>query len=639
MHVPVTRFPFTLSGGNGRNIPYRYAIAIPSFLRYIISPKFLSDKCMITQKTRNQGEDRYKWDLSVMYPSDASWEEDYRTVEKGLPRLLEFKGFLANAGKLGQFMQVYIDYSVIRENLYVYAHARFYENTRNSLYEEMKGRIELLDAKISAETVFIKNELSSLSRDNINAMIQENSQLAEYRFFLDSYARYHPHILSEETETVLAELEIVLKKPDDIFSAYNNNNILFEEFEHKGEKIHLSHAKYAQILETPDRPLRQKAFEHYYRPYRQHSDVLANTYAANVLANSKLAKVRNYASMLEMALFPDYLPTTVISNLVEVATENIDVISDFNALKKEGLGIEELHFYDNYVPLGKEVNKKYSYEEALELVRNSLEPLGAAYLGKYDVTVRARVIDAFESPGKRSGAFSWGSYASRGLIFLNYTEKFSDVSTFAHEFGHCLQRDYSIENQPYLYYQNPIFLAEVASTFNEALLFDHMLKIAKTTEEKKFFLYHNMKRIEATFFRQTMFANFEKDIHEAAESGKVLTAKSITGIYRRNLEVYLGRGMVIDDELNYEWARIPHFYHAFYVYKYATSLSASIALSERVISGEKGAVEDYLTFLGAGSHKEPREILKDAGVDLTGKGAYEVTVHKFRKLLKEYKLL
>ncbi len=594
---------------------------------------------MNKNKTRDQIEDRYKWDLSVLYASDERWEEDYRKVEKELPQILEFKGSLADPHKLEQFMKFYVNYSIVRENLYVYANVRFFEDTRNAVYEEMKGRIELLISKISAETVFIKKELSSLSQDDIDRIIYQNPQLAGYRFFLESYARYNPHILSEETETVLAEMEIVLGKPDDVFSAFNNNNIIFQEFEHKGEIIHLSHAKYGKLLESPDRDLRQKVFDYYYRPYQQNIDVLANTYAANVLANIKLAKVRKYPSMLEMALFPDYVPTIIFNNLSEVAKENIDVISEFNALKQEELGIEELHFYDNYVPLVEEVDKKYSYEDAIELVRTALTPLGAEYLRKYDSTVNARVIDVFESPGKRSGAFSWGSYASRGLIFLNYTEKFSDVSTFAHEFGHCLHRDYSIENQPYIYYQNPIFLAEIASTFNETLLFDHMSKTAESSEEKKFFLYHNMKRIEATFYRQTMFANFEKDTHEMAESGKVLMAKSITDIYRKNLEAYLGKGMVIDDQLNYEWARIPHFYHAFYVYKYATSLSAAIALSERVTYGEKGAVEDYLKFLKAGSHKEPLEILKDAGVDLTKKEAFEVTVNKFRKLLKEYRSL
>lgn len=590
-------------------------------------------------ETRDQIEEKYKWDLSVMYASNDSWEEDYRKVEKGLSQILGFKGSLGDARKLEQFMQVYLDYSATKENLYVYAHVRFFEDTRDAVYEEMKGRIELLVSKISAETVFIKKELSSLSPEDIDTMIRENAHLGAYRFFLESYARYKPHILSEETEAVLAELEIALKKPDDVFSAFHNNNISFAEFEHKGEAIRLSHAKYAQLLESHDRVLRQKAFEHYYQPYRQNIDVLANTYAANVLANIKLAKVRNYPSMLEMALFPDYLPTTVFSNLIEVAKDNINVISEFNALKREELGIGELHFYDNYVPLVEDIDKKYSYEEAIGLVRAAFEPLGTEYLRKYDATIRARVIDVFESPGKRAGAFSWGSYASRGLIFLNYTEKFSDVSTFAHEFGHCLHRDYSIEKQPFIYYQNPIFLAEIASTFNEVLLSDHMSKIAESSEEKKFFLYHAMKRIEATFYRQTMFANFEKEIHEMAESGKVLIAKSITEIYRKNLETFLGKGMVIDEQLNYEWARIPHFYNAFYVYKYATSLSAALALSEQVISGEKGAVENYLTFLGAGSHKEPLEILKDAGVDLTGKMVYEVTVDKFRKLLKEYKSL
>ncbi len=594
---------------------------------------------MSKNKTRDQIEDKYKWDLSVLYASDDSWEDDYLKVEKGFSQLLEFKGSLVDSSKLGKFMKSYIDFSIVKENLYVYANVRFFEDTRNAVYEEMKGRIELLVSKIEAETVFIKKELSSLSEKDIDRIINNNSQLSEYRFFLEGYARYNPHILSEETETVLAELGIVLGKPDDIFSAFNDNNISFEVFEHKGQESHLSHAKYAQILESPDRELRQKAFEHYYSPFKQNIDVLANTYAASVLTNIKLAKVSNYTSMLECALFPDYLPTTVFTNLVEVVKENIDVISDFNALKREELGIKELHFYDNYIPLIADVDKSFSYEETIDLVRTALRPLGSEYIERYDATVNARVIDVFESAGKRSGAFSWGSYASRGLVFLNHTGKFSDVSTFAHEFGHCLHRDYSIENQPFIYYQNPIFLAEIASTFNEALLFDHMSSIAETNEEKKFFLYHNLKRIEATFYRQTMFANFEKDIHEMAESGKVLIAKSITEVYRNNLESYLGDGMVIDEQLNCEWARIPHFYNAFYVYKYATSLSAAIALAERVSSGEEGAVENYLSFLGTGSHKEPLEILKDAGVDLTGKEVYEVTVNKFRKLLEEYKSL
>ncbi|NUN24798.1 MAG: hypothetical protein HUU09_15310, partial [Candidatus Jettenia caeni] len=380
---------------------------------------------MSKNKIRDQIEDTYKWDVSVLYVSDDSWEEDYRKVEKEFPQLLKFKGSLADPYKLEQFMQFYINHSIMRENLYVYANVRFFENTRNARYEEMKGRIELLVSKISAQTVFIKKELSSLSQNDIDTMIHENPHLAGYRFFLEGYARYNPHILSEETETVLAELKIALDKSDDIFSAYNDNNISFGEFEHKGEIIRLSHAKYAQLLESPDRALRQKVFDFYYRPYRQNIDVLANTYAAHVLANIKLAKVRNYSSMLEMSLFPDYVPTTVFSNLIEVVKENIDAISEFNVLKQEELGIEKLHFYDNYVPLVHEVDKKYSYEEAIDLVRTALEPLGAEYLRKYDSTVHARVIDVFESPGKRSGAFSWGSYASRGLIFLNYTEKFS----------------------------------------------------------------------------------------------------------------------------------------------------------------------------------------------------------------------
>ncbi|MDR4507459.1 MAG: oligoendopeptidase F [Candidatus Brocadiaceae bacterium] len=590
-------------------------------------------------KTRNQIDDKYKWDLSVLYALDGDWEKDYQKVEREFSQLLQYKGSLADSNIFEKFMPLYVDLSLIKENLYVYANARFFEDTSNPIYEEMKGRIELLVSKISAGTVFIKKELSSLVKGDIDKMIRENFRLEGYRFFLESYARYNPHVLSEETETVLAEFEVVLNKMEDIFSAFHDNNITFEAFEHNGKKIHLSHARFSQILESPDRALRQKAFGCYYQPFRQNIDVLANTYSAKVLANIKLKKIRNYSSMLEMALFPDYLPTIVFNNLVEVVKKNIDVIGEFNALKQEELGIKELHFYDNYVPLVKNIDKEYPYKDAVDLVRTALQPLGEEYIMKFKEAVNARVIDVFESQNKRSGAFSWGSYASRGLIFLNYTGKFTDVSTFAHEFGHCLHRDYSIKSQPFIYYQNPIFLAEIASTLNEVLLFDHMAKVAKSGEEKKFFLYHNMKRIEATFFRQTMFAHFEKDIHEAAECGKVLMAKSITDIYRKNLETYLGEGMIIDEPLNYEWARIPHFYHAFYVYKYATSLSAAITLAARVTSGKKGAAEEYLAFLGAGSHKEPLEILKEAGVDLTGKEAYEVTVRKFKELLKEYKSL
>ncbi len=594
---------------------------------------------MSEMKTRDQIDDKYKWDLSRLYASNSDWETDFLKAEREYSQLLSFKGSLANPRKLEEFMPLYSDLSTIEENLCVYAIARFFEDTGNTTYEEMKGRIELLISKIASETVFIKKELSSLTKENIDAMLGNNPQLVEYRFFFESYARYNPHILSEETETALAELGIVMGKLDDIFSAYNNKNIRFEEFEHKGETIHLSHARYSQMLESPDRELRKKTFDYYYRPFQQNIDVLANTYAANVLANIKLMKVRNYPSMLEKALFPDYLPSVVFHNLIEVAKENIDVISEFNSLKKKELGISELHFYDNYVPLVEDIDKEYPYQETIALVRSALKPLGSGYLAKYNDTIKARVIDVFESRNKRSGAFSWGSYASRGLVFLNHTGKFSDVSTFAHELGHCLHRDYSIENQPFIYYQNPIFLAEVASTVNETLLFDHMSQVAESKEEKKFFLYHNMKRIEATFYRQTMFANFEKDIHEMAEGGGVLMSKSITDVYKRNLAVYLGEGMVIDDQLYYEWARIPHFYNAFYVYKYATSLSAAIALSDRITTGERGAVDDYLLFLGSGSHKTPLEILNEAGVDLTKKDAYEVTVRKFQTLLDEYKSL
>jgi len=584
---------------------------------------------------RSDIDSKYKWDLSPMYASDNDWEADFVKLQKAMPDLLGFKNKLHQAEVLGVFLSQYLELLQTQENLYVYATVKFFEDTSENLYEEMKGRLEMYMSEMGAKLVFVDKELSGLSEKQLNDLLKENTELERYRFFLEVYVRNNPHILSEETETALAEVGVALGKSDDIFSAFNDTNIRFAEVEHNGEKFPLSHALYSKYLESPDRDLRRKTFENYYAPYENNIDVLANTYASGVLASIKLAKIRKFPSSLDKTLFSDFLERSVFENLVEVVKDNVAVLSELNRLRKEELKIQELHAYDNYVPLVS-LEKEFTYEETAELTRKSVEILGVEYLNKLDSAVEARVIDVFESQGKRSGAFSWGSYLSRGYVFLNYAGKTRDIFTYANEFGHCLHRDFSYQNQPFHYSENPIFLAEIASTFNECLLFDYMIKNAPTKEERKFFIFQYMSMIQATFFRQTMFASFEKEAHALAEQGGVLTSTALRQIYHKNLEDFLGPEMVIDPILEVECLRIPHFYRPFYVFKYATSLCASIALSEKVIAGEAGAVDKYLTFLKAGSHKKPLEILKEAGVDLTQKEAFQVAADKLKWLLAEY---
>lgn len=585
---------------------------------------------------RSEIDSKYKWDLTAMYTSDQEWEEEFVKLQKVFPDIFEFRGKLNNAESLGIFLSQYMWLLQIQENLFVYSSMRFFEDTTNNFYEEMKGRIGLFMSDMGSKLVFVDKELSGLTNHQLDSLLKENTKLKQYCFFLESYARHNPHILSEETEAALSEIGIALNKSDDIFSAFNDTNIKFEDIEHNGEKFPLSHALYSKYLESPDREFRRKAFESYYTPYLANVDVLANTYAATILASTKMAKIRKFDSSLERSLFSDFLKRSILDNLVNAAKEGVGVLSEFNQLRKEELNIEDLHIYDNYVPLVS-LEKEFTYEETAEVTRKSVEILGEEYLNQLDAAVNANVIDVCESQGKRSGAFSWGSYLSRGYVFLNYAGKTRDIFTYAHEFGHCIHRDLSCQNQPFHYSDNPTFLAEIASTFNECLLFDYMIKNSPTKKERKFFIFQYMSTIQATFFRQTMFASFEKDAHAMAEHGGVLTSTSLRKLYRKNLEDFLGGGMTIDDSLEVECLRIPHFYNPFYVFKYATSLCASIALSEMVLNGDNGAVEKYMKFLKSGSHKEPMEILKEAGVDLTKKKSYLIAVEKMRWLMEEYK--
>lgn len=590
-------------------------------------------------KTRDQVDDKYKWDLSEIYTSLEAWENDYAAVKKDYPKLTEYKGRLHEAGPLLAFLKDYENLFIKVENLLAFGFMKFSENTGDQQFQELKGRGDLLIGEIEPTLVFVKKELSLLDAENFSALVEKEPKLKVYRYFIENYSRYLRHLLGDEAEQALAEVGVALNMPGNIFDAFNDTDIVFPAFEHNGETIQLSHGTFIKYLQSPDRELRRKTYENYCHPFRKNIDILAGTYSANVLSFIKQAKIRKFKSSREMVLFDDHLETDIYDSLVSVVRDNASVVNEFNTIKKEFLNIEDFHHYDSYVPLVKDVPADFSYEDAVELVREVVSPLGEEYVRKFEASLKNRVIDVFESKQKMSGAFSIGTFSSHGYVFMNYTGKLKDVTTFAHEFGHCLHRDFSSAAQPYIYSQNVLFLAEIASTFNECLLLDHLIANAKSPEEKKDFIYQYLLNLHGTFFRQTMFADFEMQAHGMAERGEVLTAHALTELYKTILPNYLGKVVTLDDDVAIEWSRIPHFYRPFYVFKYATSISAAIVFADRVIKKEPGAVENYMKFLSAGSHATPLEILKDAGIDMSGRQVYQGAADKFKELLTLYKSL
>ncbi|MBI2673463.1 oligoendopeptidase F family protein [Candidatus Woesearchaeota archaeon] len=565
-------------------------------------------------KTRDDVEAKFKWDLSAIYKKEADWQNALSGLKKEVDDILVFKGKLHEAIELERFLQKYVALGIKHDSVFVYSMLKFSEDTSNEHWQELKDRVYQLSTEYNAKTVFVRKELSLLSNSDIDNLMKTNSNLKPFEYFLREYARFQPYILSEKEEDLLAQLKIVLDKPEDIFAAFSYDNIVFPKIKNKkGEEIQLSPSSYIVLMKDSDRDLRKLAFEGFYQPYNQNIDILANIYAANLLANTQLAKIRGYNSALEMSLFPDNVDLEVYKNLISIVKENKDLVSRYNQLRIKELNLDKLFFYDNYVPLVKQFDREYSFEEAVAVVRESLMLLGDKYIQLYDKSLKENRVDILPSKGKRSGAFSWGTYAAGGYTFLNYTKKLDDISTFAHEMGH--------------------------TTFNECLLYDYLINHAKSNDEKKYYIDSYLEAIRGTFFRQSMFADFELKTHESAEKGEPLTAKILTDIYRGVLAEHLGPEMTIDENLDKEWSRIPHFYNDFYVYKYATSLSASIALSQRVLNGGPKEVEQYFKFLKAGSCKEPLAILKDAGIDMLKPDTFRVTTRLFEDLINQYESL
>jgi oligoendopeptidase F len=597
----------------------------------------------MSKETRRREEipEKYTWDLESMYADDADWEGDLERAEMAAEGCGAFSGRLGEGAKsLLAALKARDELWQLVERLGAYAHMRRDEDNRNSHYQAMNDRIRGLMAKAAASLSFFTPEFLKIPEDRIWKYAEEEPGLKTYEHLFRVLLREKAHVLPEAEERLLAQLSEVTGATGDIFGMLNNADLKFGSVtDEDGEETELTHGRYSGFMESRNRAVREEAFTKMHGAYIRQRNTLAAIYSCNTKTDVILARVRRHPSSLEAALSGDNIPLSVYENLIRSVNGRLGALHRYLDLRRRLLGLDELHMYDVYVPLFERKEERIPYAQTLDLVREGLSALGSEYAGVVKQGIEGRWIDVFENEGKTSGAYSFGSYDSKPFILLNYNEKLKDVFTLAHEMGHSVHSWYTRRNQPFVYGGHSIFTAEVASTVNESLLMRRLLEDARDAGEKKYLLNMHLEEFRTTLFRQTMFAEFEKLSHEASESGEALTADWLSERYRALNEKYFGGRVLCDDAIAVEWARIPHFYRAFYVYKYATGFSAAAAISRRILEKGAPAAEDYISFLKTGESGDPIDLLKIAGVDMSRPEPVEAAMDSFEALLDELEAL
>ncbi|MEW9082865.1 MAG: oligoendopeptidase F [Caldanaerobacter subterraneus] len=575
--------------------------------------------------------------MEDIYENEELWEEDYRKVKELLKEIVKFKGKIRTSKDLLEVLKLNDQIGMTASKIFAYARMRRDEDNTNSKYQALSDKAMRLNIEVMSATSFIVPEILSIETEKLRNMIEELEELKIYKQYIEDLIRYKPHVLSPEEEKILAEAETLAESVSTIYSMLNHADLRFPTIrDENGNEVELTHGNFISFMQSKDRNVRKAAFEALYDTYKKFINTFASTLAGSVKKDIFYAKARRYNSSLEASLFEDNVSVEVYNNLIETVHSRLDVLHRYVRLKKKLLKLDELHMYDLYVPLIQEYDKEFTYEEAIELVLEGLKPLGEEYIDLLKKGFESRWVDVYENRGKTSGAYSWGAYGTHPYVLLNFQGKLNDVFTIAHEMGHSLHTYYSNATQPYVYAGYKIFVAEVASTCNEAILMDYLLKNSKDEKERLYVLNHFLEEFRGTVFRQVMFAEFEKLIHEMAERGEPLTAEVLNKKYYELNKLYYGDDIVVDEEISYEWARIPHFYRNFYVYKYATGFSAAIAISQMILNEGEKAVERYKEFLKSGSSDYPLNLLKKAGVDLTTPKPVNDALDVFEKLLDEF---
>ena len=582
------------------------------------------------------------WKLEDIFPTDDAFKACY---EATLARLPEFQNFVGKLNKDGEtlfnFLQLQDAISQNVSKLYVYSHMRLHQDGGNDFYQDLSSQSEMLNIKTSEALSFANSELANLSHAQIEDFIKAVPKLKLYDRYISEILRQKAHILDAQTEALLARVGELSGTPSNAFAMLNNVDLKFPIIKNdKGEDVLITHGNYISLLESSNRQVRETAFSGLYNTYDHVKNTIAALFAGNIKQYGFFATTRHFESPLHAALSDDNIPVAVYNNLIETVNKNLNIMNDYVALRKEALGLETLHMYDLFVPIVKDFEKPISFDEACDIILKALAPMGEEYVALLKEAFNNRWIDKYENAGKRSGAYSWGTYAApHPYVLLNYVDNIHNLFTLAHEMGHAMHRYFSSPTQPYIYSGYSIFVAEVASTVNEALLMQYLLQTTTEPVFKKYLINYFMEQFRSTLYRQTMFAEFEKEMHTLNSQGITLTTKLLCDKYYALVKKYHGDALEVDEAIALEWARIPHIYTPFYVYQYATGYSAAITLSERILKEGETAVKDYLQFLSGGCSKDPIDLLKIAGVDMSAPEPIDIALKQFASLIETFKTM
>lgn len=591
------------------------------------------------EKLRCEIEDKYKWDLTKIYKDEKEWQKDFDDVKEKILKATSYKNsFLINGKKLYEYLKYDEEVSRKLEKIYYYAHLNHDADTLDEKYKVMTNKVSDLFTKYNELSSFVVPEILKLDEKKLASFYEDEKKLEDYRFSIENIYRFKNHTLDEEKEKMLSNLSKCLSNPEETYEALTDSDFEYDYItDEKGNKVKFNESNYSLFIKSKDRSVRKKAFEMLHNKYKKYIRTITSTYKGEVETNVVLAKIRNYDSAISASLYSDNVSLDIYNNLIKVVNDNMDVLYKYYDLKKEILSLNRLHMYDTYVEIINKVSKKYTFDEAKEIVMEALSVLGDKYIKNLKKAFDEKWIDIYHSKGKRSGAYSSGNFDVNPYVLLNFEGTLDDVSTLAHELGHSMHTYFSCKNNPYQYSSYEIFVAEVASTVNELLLANYMLKSSKNKEEKLAIINHILDLYKATLYRQTMFAEFEKETHKLREKGEVLTSDLLSNMYYDLVKKYFGPNVLCDDLIRYEWARIPHFYYNFYVYKYATGISAASYIVDGILNNREGALKNYINFLKTGGSMYPLDELKIAGVDLNSKSVVLSAIKTFERYLKEFK--
>lgn len=596
----------------------------------------------IKQKKREEIEEKYKWDLSSIYKNDEEFLKDIEKLSQSIKKLKKFeKTMMQSAQNLYNCLQEYMRIDCNIEKLYLYSHCKYDQDTSNSTYQKYYGKMMNLINEYEKESSFIIPTLMKYNYKDIEKFYEESEKLKdEYEIYLKGLYRNKKYMLSETEEKLLSSISKAMNNSEDIYNLLTNSDFSFDyiTLENK-EKVELTDSNYSIYISSKNRNVRKQAFDLMYKTYKNHKDSIAKCLSSFIEANVTISKLRGYKNALFEALYLEDIDTSIYNNLINTVTNNITPLIEYYKYKKKLLNLDELHMYDIYVSTIDENEKIYTYEQAKDIILNALQVLGDDYINAIKKMFNERCIDVYNNKGKTSGAYSTDAYNQNPFILLNFEGRFDDVSALIHELGHSVHTYFSNKNNIYQYSRYSIFVAEVASTVNELLLSHYMIKNASNKDEKKFILNRLLEFYKASLFKQTMFAEFEKNIYDYVENGEILTSEFLCDEYYKLNEKYFKDSVILDEDIKYEWERVPHFYYFFYVFKYATSISAATYITNEILNGNTKMRDDYLKFLSLGSTKFPVDELKEIGIDMNDSKVIKNAIDYFKEILNEFKAL